>query len=88
MLENYMKIIDEIKYQILFIKEDNLFIMGKDFMRIKSKRSDKLPYNKTITVAVFVISINSVFEQGLYYPQIVLQEYFYENSDDDNGSEY
>ena len=51
-LVNYKKIIDEIKEQILFITEDNLFIMGKDFMRIKFKPSDKLPYNKKINVAV------------------------------------
>ena len=88
MLENYTKIIDEIKDQILFITEDNLFIMGKDFMRKKFKTSDKLPYNKKINVAVCVISINSVSEKGWYYPQIVLQVCFYENSDYDSDSEY
>ena len=45
MLENYTKIIDEIKDQILFRTEDNLFIIGKDVMRIKFKTSDELPYN-------------------------------------------
>ena len=43
---------------------------------------------KKKNVAVCVISINCVFEQGWYYPQIVLQYCFYENSDDDSDSEY
>ena len=82
MLENYTKIIDEIKYQILFIKEDDFIVMGKDFARINFKTNDKLPYNKKINVAVCVISINSVFEQkGWYNPQIVLQDCFYENEE-------
>ena len=63
MLENYTKIIDEIKDQILFITEDDLFIMGKDFTRIKCKTNDDLPYNKKNNVAVCVISISSVLEQ-------------------------
>ena len=46
MLKNYTKTIDEIKDQILFIAEDNLFVMGKDFTRFKFKTDDKLPYNK------------------------------------------
>ena len=55
-LKNYTKIIDEIKYQILFIIEDNLFVIGKDFTRFKFKTDDKLPYNKKINVAVCGIS--------------------------------
>ena len=45
MIENYTKIIDEIKDQILFRTEDTLFIIGEDVMRIKFKTSDELPYN-------------------------------------------
>ena len=46
MIANYTKIIDEIKDPILFITDDNLFIMGKDFTRIRFKTNDDLPYNK------------------------------------------
>ena len=77
MLDNYTKIIDEIKDQILFITEDDLFLMGSNFTRFKFKTNDKLPYNKQINVPVCVTSINNVFEQGWYYPQIILQECFY-----------
>ena len=81
-LKKYTKIIDEIKDQILFIKEDDFFIMGKDFRRFMFKTDDKLPYNKKINVAVHVVSINSVFEQkGWYYPQMSLQDCFYDNEE-------
>ena len=80
MLDKYVKIIDQIKDQILFITEDISFIMGKDFMRFKFKTNDSLPYNQKIDVAVCVISINSVFQKNnWYYPQTNLQGCFYEN---------
>ena len=82
MLKNYTKIIDELKDQILFITEDNLFVMGKGFTRFKFKTDDKLPYNQKSNVAVCVISLSSVFEErNWYYPQVNLQECFYDNSD-------
>ena len=80
MLKNYTKIIDEIKDQILFITEDQVFVMGQDFTRIKLKTNDDLCYNKKSNATVCVISISSVFEQGWYYPQIELQDFFDENS--------
>ena len=71
-LANYTKIIDETKDQTLFITEDDVFVMGNYFTRLKFETNDKLPYNKEINVSVCVISISSVFEQGWYYPQTVL----------------
>ena len=81
MLDKYVKIINELKDQILFIVDDDLFVIGKDFMRFRLETDDKLHYNKKINVAVCVISISSVFEQGWYYPQVNLQVCFYENSE-------
>ena len=48
MLENYTKLMDEIKDQALFITEDNLFMMGKDFMRINLKRAINYPIIKKL----------------------------------------
>ena len=49
MLDKYVKIIDEIKDQVLFIIDDEneveIFIMGKDFMRFRFKPNDNLHYN-------------------------------------------
>ena len=80
MLDKYVKIIDEIKDQTLFIIDDDIFVMGKDFMRFKFETDDKLPYNQKFNVPVWVISISSVFEErNWYYPQIELQNCFWES---------
>ena len=48
MLDNYVRIIDEIKDQILFITEDNLFVMDVDFNRFTFKTNDKLPCSSNL----------------------------------------
>ena len=49
-------------------------------MRFKFKTDDNLVYNKKINVPVCVISVSSVVKKGdWYYPQIRLQECFYEH---------
>ena len=83
MLNNYIQVIDKIKEEILsFIDEleDDLFIMGKDFMRFRFKTNDKLPNNQKINVPVCVISISSVLNKDdWYYFSTRLQECSYEN---------
>ena len=86
MLDKYVKIINEIKEQILSIIEDenegNNFIMGKDFMSFRFNANDNLRCNQKINVPVCVISINSVFEErNWYYSQMELQYCFYETTD-------
>ena len=66
MLENYTKIFDEIKRQIVLITDDDVFVIGKDFMRIKIETDDVLPYNEQINVQVCVIAI-AVFLKKLGY---------------------
>ena len=83
MLDDYVKVIDGIKEGVLpFIDEfeDEMFIMGKDFMRFRFKTNDKLPYNQRINAPVCVVPMSSVIKNGdWYYPQIKLQECFHEN---------
>ena len=83
MLGDYVKVINGIKEEVLYFIdefEDDLFILGKDFMRFKFKPDDNLVYNKKFNVPVCVISISSVVSKGDWqYPQIRLQECFYEN---------
>ena len=51
-------------------------------MRFRFKTNDNLVYNQKINVPVCVISISSVFEErNWYYPQIELQDCFYESND-------
>ena len=69
MLNKYVKIIDEIKDQTLFITDDDVFVMGKNFLRFQFETDDKLSYNQKINVPVCAISISSVFEErNWYYP--------------------
>ena len=78
MLNNYVRVIDKIKKEILSWVDvefkDKIFIMGKIFMRFKFRTDNKLVYNKKINIQVCVISINSVIKKGLN-----LQKYFYES---------
>ena len=68
MLNNYVRVIDKIKKEILSWAgdefKDKIFIMGKNFMRFKFRTDDKLVYNKKINIPVCVISINSVIKKG------------------------
>ena len=85
MLENYTKIFDEIKRQILLITDDDVFVMGKDFMKIKVETDDVLPYLEQINVPVCVIAISSIFKENeVYYPKITLHGCSYDYEDCDN----
>ena len=83
MLDDYVKVIDGIKEEVLsFIDEleDEIFIMDCDYLRFRFKTDDELVYNKKINVPVCEISISGVVKKGdWYYPQFRLQECFYEN---------
>ena len=86
MLDKYVKIIYEIEEQTLSIIEDENegknFIMGKDFMRLRFKTNNNLLHDQKISVPVCVIPVTRVFEERKwYYPQIELQDCFYENSE-------
>ena len=85
MLKNYTKIFDEIKRQIVMITDDDVFIMGKDFMRMRIETDDVLPYNEQINVPVCVIAVSIIFlKNEVYYPQITLHNCSYDFEDCDN----
>ena len=73
MLDHYVKIVDQLKEEILSFFEDiywdEIFIMGSDFMILKFKTNDNLVYNQIINIPVCVISLSSVVKKGdVYYP--------------------
>ena len=79
MLDYYVRIIDQIKEEILSWGDDYYFVMVNDFMRFRFRTDDKLVYNKIVNIPVCVISLSSVVKRGdVYYPQFRLQKYFYE----------
>ena len=77
MLDNYVSTIDQLKEEILSFEDDEIFVMGGDFMRFRLKTDDKLVYNQKINILVFVISLSCVVKRGdIYYPQLKLQDCF------------
>ena len=84
MINNYVKIVDQIKDEIISwiddeVEDDN-FNLGNDFMRFKFRTDDNLVYNQKINVKVCVISLSSVVKRGnIYYPNFRLQKCFYES---------
>ena len=47
-------------------------------MKISFNSDDDLPLNKQLTFMSLTIIVRTAFEDGKYYPQIFLGEYFYE----------
>ena len=84
MLENYTELCNEIREQIELINEnDNVVKYSKDIMKVKFEANDDLELGKIPNIPVCVFVISSVFkEDGKYYPQISLYEYFYEYEGD------
>ena len=83
MINNYVKIIDQLKEEILswMEEEDNdLLTVGKDIMRFTFRTDDNLVYNEKINIPVCVISLSSVIKRRhIYYPQFRLQKCFYKS---------
>ena len=81
-LKKYIKVLYEVKYHIQKINGDEFGEYGKDYMKIKFDSDDDLPLDKILNVSVLTIIIRSVFENdGKYYPQIFLDDCFYEKDD-------
>ena len=80
LLDNYVKIINKIKEEILSFGDDEIFIMGSDFMRFRFKTDDNLVYNQKINIPVCVISLSYVVKGDMYCPQFKLQDCFHEIS--------
>ena len=55
MLDDYVKIIDQIK--VLSFEDDEYFKMVKDFMRFRFRTDNKLVYNRVVNIPVCLISL-------------------------------
>ena len=59
---------------------DDVIIVGEDFMRIKVKIDNVLPYNEKINISVCVVVGSSIFlKNGVYYPQVDLHDCCYDD---------
>ena len=78
-LENYTKLLDEIKYHIQTINTGKSGEYEKDYMKIKFNLDDNLSLNKKLKLCVLTIFVRHAFEEdGMYYPQVFLDECLYE----------
>ena len=69
MVDRYIGIIDQLKEEILPWKDEDYFVMGKDFMRFRFRTDDNLVSNQKINFVVCVISLSCVVKRGdIYYP--------------------
>ena len=84
MLNNYVRIIDQIKEVIIYWVydeiEDNSFRVGDAFKKFKFRAGDNLVYNEKINISVCARSLSSVIKRrNIYYPNFKLQRCFCEN---------
>ena len=77
-LKKYTELWDEIKHLIKGVNNKS-GKYGKDFMKIKFESDDNLPLGRIIKLHMLTVTVRSVFEEdGKYYPQIFLDQCFYE----------
>ena len=58
---------------------DNAVEYGEDFVKARFESNDDSPLNSILNIPVFIIIVNSVFQEGNnYYPQVLLYECLYE----------
>ena len=78
-LKKYADVWRVIKDQIKKINDGKLGEYGKDYMKIKFNSDDNLPLNKALKSRILTIIIKTIFEEdGKYYPEIYLDDCFYE----------
>ena len=73
MINNYVRIIDQLKKELLSwtdeLEVDEMFALGKDFMRFRFRTDDNLVHNEKINLPVCVISLSSVVKKRYAYFQ-------------------
>ena len=83
MINNYVKIIDQVKEELLSWVdelEDDSFRLGNYFLRFRFRTDDNLVHCEKINIPVFVISLSIVIKKkNIYYLQFRLQKCFYES---------
>ena len=81
MINNYVKIIDQLKEELLSFEDEfeDRFTLGGDSMRFRFRTDDNLVHNQKINIPVCVISLSSIIKRGyIYYPNFRLPKCVYE----------
>ena len=78
-LKKYEEVWEGVKKEIETINGGEKIEYGKHFRKIRFEFNDDFPLNKPIKLRLLTIIVRSVFsEDGKFYPQIFLNEAFYE----------
>ena len=79
LLKKYANVSNRIKNKIKAINNDEENDYEKNYMKTKFNSDDDPPLNKPLKFRIMTIIIGSVFEEdGKLYPQVFLDEAFYE----------
>ena len=83
MINNYVRIIDQLKKELLSwtdeLEVDEMFALGKNFMRFRFRTDDNLVHNEKLNLPVCVISLSRVVKKRCaYFQNFRLQKCFYE----------
>ena len=79
MIQNYLKIIDQLKEEILSWT-DEVNLTFNDFLKFKFRTDDSLVYNEKINIPVSVISLRCIIKRkNNHYPYFKLRGSFYES---------
>ena len=80
MINNYLKVIDQVKEEMISWTDEEDFNFNDDFFKFKFRTDDNLVYNEIINIPVCVISLSSVTKRkNNYYPNFKLKDCFYES---------
>ena len=80
MINNYLRIIDQIKEEMISWTDEENFDFNDDFLKFKFRTGDNLVYNEIINISVCVISLSSVIKRkNNYYPNFKSKTCFYES---------
>ena len=80
MINNYLKIIDQVKEEMISWTDEENFIFNDGFSKFKFRTDDNLVYNEIINIPVCVISLSSVIKRkNYYYPNFKLKYCYYES---------
>ena len=79
MINNYLKIIDQVKEEMISWIDEEDCTFNDDFFKFKFRTDDNIVYDEIINIPVSVISLSSVIKRkNNYYPNFELKDCYYE----------
>ena len=80
MISNYMKIIDQVKEEMISWTDEEDFTFNNNFLKFKFRNDDNIVYNEIINILVLLISLSSAIKRkNNYYPNFKLKDCYYES---------